>query len=204
MDNKSLMRTSPTLLDCLRRDPTNQAAWEEFLKRYGPRIYAWCRRWNLQPADAEEVTQNVLLKLVAKMGSFTYDPSRSFRSWLKTLAHNAWVDYLQSVQNRGVGGNDSHAVQRLESIAARDDLVQRLEAEFDQELLDEAMRRVRGRVEPQTWEAFRLTSMEGLSGAQAAERIPMKEAMVFIARGRVLKLLREEVQKLEQQMNDAN
>lgn len=204
MDNKSLMRTSPTLLDCLRRNPTNQAAWEEFLKRYGPRIYAWCRRWNLQPADAEEVTQNVLLKLVAKMGSFTYDPSRSFRSWLKTLAHNAWVDYLQSVQNRGVGGNDSHAVQRLESIAARDDLVQRLEAEFDQELLDEAMTRVRGRVEPQTWEAFRLTSMEGLSGAQAAERIPMKEAMVFIARGRVLKLLREEVQKLEQQMNDAS
>jgi RNA polymerase sigma-70 factor (ECF subfamily) len=204
MDNKSLMRTSPTLLDCLRRDPTNQAAWEEFLKRYGPRIYAWCRRWNLQPADAEEVTQNVLLKLVAKMGSFTYDPSRSFRSWLKTLAHNAWVDYLQSVKNRGVGGNDSQAIQRLESIAARDDLVQRLEAEFDQELLDEAMTRVRGRVEPQTWEAFRLTSMEGLSGAQAAERIPMKEAMVFIARGRVLKLLREEVQKLEQQMNNGS
>src|SRR5262249_40925323 len=140
----------------------------------------------------------------AKMGSFTYDPSRSFRSWLKTLAHNAWVDYLQSVKNRGVGGNDSQAVQRLESIAARDDLVQRLEAEFDQELLDEAMTRVRARVEPQTWEAFRLTSMEGLSGAQAAERIPMKEAMVFIARGRVLKLLREEVQKLEQQMNDGS
>jgi RNA polymerase sigma-70 factor (ECF subfamily) len=204
MDNQSLMRTSPTLLDCLRRDPTNQAAWGEFLKRYGPRIYAWCRRWNLQPADAEEVTQNVLLKLVAKMGSFTYDPSRSFRSWLKTLAHNAWVDYLQGVKNRGVGGNDSQAVQRLESIAARDDLVQRLESEFDQELLDEAMTRVRGRVEPQTWEAFRLTSMEGLSGAQAAERIPMKEAMVFIARGRVLKLLREEVQKLEQQMNDGS
>jgi RNA polymerase sigma factor (sigma-70 family) len=157
----------------------------------------WCRRWNLQAADAEEVTQNVLVKLVSKLGNFTYDPSRSFRSWLKTLAHNAWVDYLQSLKSRGTGGNDSLVVMRLESIEARDDLVQRLEAEYDQELLEKAMARVRERVEPQTWEAFRLTSMEGLSGAEAAERIPMKEAMVFIARGRVLKLLRQEVQKLE-------
>jgi RNA polymerase sigma-70 factor (ECF subfamily) len=203
MDNNSFARTNPTLLDRLRRDPSNQAAWAEFLKRYGPRIYGWCRRWNLQAADAEEVTQNVLLKLVAKLGSFTYDPSRSFRSWLKTLAHNAWIDYLQSIKTRGMGGNDSQVVVRLESIEARDDLVQRLEAEFDQEVLEEAMARVRERVEPQTWEAFRLTSMEGLSGAEAAVRIPMKEAMVFIARGRVLKLLRQEVQNLEGKGNEA-
>jgi RNA polymerase sigma-70 factor (ECF subfamily) len=76
--------------------------------------------------------------------------------------------------------------------------VQRLQTEFDQELLEEAMTRVRQRVEPQTWEAFRLMSMEGLSGAEAARRIPMKEPMVFVARGRVLKLLRQEVQKLEE------
>jgi RNA polymerase sigma-70 factor (ECF subfamily) len=58
------------------------------------------------------------------------------------------------------------------------------------------MNRVRRRVEPQTWEAFRLTSMEGLSGGEAARRISMKEAMVYVARGRVLKLLREEVRNL--------
>jgi RNA polymerase sigma-70 factor (ECF subfamily) len=197
MDHPSYARTNPTLLDRLRRDPANQAAWSEFLQRYAPRIYAWCRRWDLQPADAEEVTQNVLLKLVGKLATFSYDPSRSFRGWLKTLTHHAWVDYLDSVKGRAAGGNGSQAMAVLQSIEARDDLVKRLEEEFDHELLAEAMARVRERVEPQTWEAFRLTSLEGLSGAEAAARIPMKEAMVFIARGRVLKMLRQEIRALE-------
>jgi RNA polymerase sigma-70 factor (ECF subfamily) len=198
MDSPSIARTSPTLLARLQREPGNQAAWGEFLRRYTPRIYAWCRRWNLQPADAEEVTQNVLVKLVTRLTTFAYDPSRSFRAWLKTLTHHAWVDYLDTLKGRAAGGDDSQVLQRLESIEARDDLVQRLEAEFDLEVMEEAMTRVQSRVEPQTWEAFRLLSVEGLSGREAAERIPMKEAMVFVARGRVLKLLREEIQKLSE------
>jgi RNA polymerase sigma-70 factor (ECF subfamily) len=190
-------RTSPTLLGRLRQDPSDQAAWGQFVTRYTPHIYGWCRRWNLQPADAEEVTQNVLLKLVEKLGGFSYDPSRSFRAWLKTLTHHAWIDYVEGLKARARGGDDSQVIAVLEQIEARDDLVRRLEAEFDQELLEAAMARVRGRVEPQTWEAFRLTSIEGLSGGEAARRIPMKEPMVYVARGRVLKLLRQEVKKLD-------
>jgi RNA polymerase sigma factor (sigma-70 family) len=196
MEPHSVSRTSLTLLNRLRQDPGDQTAWKEFLTRYAPRIYHWCRRWNLQPADAEEVSQNVLMKLVAKLSTFAYDPSRSFRAWLKTLTHNAWVDYLDSLKTQGAGGDGSQVLHRLESIEARDDLVKRLEDEFDHEIMAEAMARVQERVEPRTWEAFRLMSLEGLSGSEAAARIPMKEAMVFIARGRVLKLLRDEVQKL--------
>jgi RNA polymerase sigma-70 factor (ECF subfamily) len=188
--------TSPTLLARLCRDPADQLAWRQFVTQYTPHIYRWCRRWNLQPADAEEVTQNVLLKLVEKLSGFRYDPARSFRAWLKTLTHHAWVDYLEGLRARGLGAADSAVVALLERVEAREDLVRRLEAEYDQELLEEAMNRVRRRVEPQTWEAFRLTSVEGLSGSEAARRIPMKEAMVFVARGRVLKLLREEVRSL--------
>jgi RNA polymerase sigma-70 factor (ECF subfamily) len=196
MESSSSGGTSPTLLGQLRLNPSDQAAWGRFVRRYAPLIQGWCRRWNLQAADAEEVTQNVLVKLVEKLGSFHYDPSRSFRAWLKTLTHNAWVDYLEGVKSRARGGDDSQIVGLLENLKARDDLVARLQAEFDHELLEEAMTRVRGRVEPQTWEAFRLMSVEGLSAAEAAGRIPMKEAMVYVARGRVLRLLREEVRAL--------
>lgn len=196
MESRSSTGTSPTLLGQLRLNPSDQAAWGQFVRRYAPLIHGWCRRWNLQPADAEEVTQNVLVKLVEKLGSFHYDSSRSFRAWLKTLTHHAWVDYLDGVKSRGRGGDDSQVIGLLENLTARDDLVARLQAEFDHELLEEAMARVRGRVEPQTWEAFRLMSVEGLSAAEAASRIPMKEGMVYVARGRVLRLLREEVRAL--------
>jgi RNA polymerase sigma-70 factor (ECF subfamily) len=74
--------------------------------------------------------------------------------------------------------------------------LQRLEEEFDRELLEEAMARVRLRVAPQTWEAFRLTALEGRPGAEAADLIPMQVAQVFVAKRRVQKLLQEEVARL--------
>jgi len=189
--------TRITLLGRLRRDPTNQAAWREFVEHYGRKIYGWCRKWNLQEADAQDVTQIVLLKLAQKLCEFTYDPSRSFRAWLKTLTHHAWSDFLESRQRPGLGSGDSQVGDMLRSVEAREDLVKHLEAEFDRELLEEAMQRVRLRVAPQTWQAFTLTALEGLSGAEAAQRIPMQVAQVFVAKRRVQKMLQEEVAKLE-------
>lgn len=189
--------TRVTLLGRLRLDPTNQTIWTEFVEHYGPKIFNWCRKWGLQEADAQDVTQNVLLKLADKIRTFQYDPARSFRAWLKTLTHHAWSDYLESQQRPGRGSGDSRIVNMLHSVEARADLVQHLESEFDRELLEEAMARVRLRVAPQTWEAFRLTALEGLSGAEVSQRIAMQVAQVFVAKRRVLKMLSAEVAKLE-------
>jgi RNA polymerase sigma-70 factor (ECF subfamily) len=189
--------TRVSLLGRLRRDPTNQAVWAEFVEHYGGKIYRWCRRWNLQEADAQDVTQNVLLRLAEKMRDFQYDASRSFRAWLKTLTHHAWSDFIEARQRPGLGSGDSRVGTLLHSLEAREELLKQLEEEFDHELLQEAIGRVRLRVAPQTWEAFRLTALEGLSGAEAAERIPMQVAQVFVAKRRVQKMLREEIAKLE-------
>ena len=96
------------------------------------------------------------------------------------------------------GPRPSHVADILHSVEAREDLVRQLDEEFDRELLREAMLRVRLRVAPQTWQAFTLTALDGLSGAAAAERIPMQVAQVFVAKRRVQKMLREEVARLEQ------
>src|ERR1041384_3848949 len=88
-----LPTTRLTLLLQLRQAPSDQAGWEIFVERYGRHIYRWCRQWKLQDADAEDVTQDILLKLTQKLRAFTYDPSRGFRGWLKTVAYNAWRDF---------------------------------------------------------------------------------------------------------------
>src|ERR1700732_4129575 len=134
--------TRITLLGRLRLDPGNQAAWGGFVGQYRAQIYGWCRKWDLQEADAQDVTQNVLLKLAQKLREFAYDPARSFRAWLKTLTHHALSDFVESRQRPGLGSGDSRVQGVLGSIAARDDLVEHLKAEFDRELLDEAMVRV--------------------------------------------------------------
>ena len=185
--------TRITLLGRLRRDPTNQAAWAEFVEHYGAKIYGWCRRWNLQEADAQDVTQDVLLKLARAMKDFTYDPTRSFRAWLKTITQHAWSDAIADRYR----GSDSRIIQRLESLEARADLRRRFEESFDRELMEMAIARVQRRVTPPTWEAFRLTALEGLSGAEASQRLTSSVAAVFVSKHRVQKLLKEEIRKLE-------
>jgi RNA polymerase sigma-70 factor (ECF subfamily) len=190
--------TSIKLLQRLRQQPADQAAWTEFVRRYGPRLYRWCRRWKLQEADAEDVTQSVLVKLAAKMGTFHYDPAGSFRAYLKTLARYAWCDFIESRKQPGAGSGDSEVHNLLQTVEAGDDLVQRLEEQFDQELLAEAEARVQERVEPHTWEAFRLTAVEGLSGAEVGSRLGMKVATVFKAKSKVQQMLHDEVARLDQ------
>ena len=190
------LRTSITLLERLGREETDQQAWAEFVRRYGRQIYRWCRRWKLQEADAEDLTQNVLVRLHARLRTFRYDPAQSFRAYLKALTHYAWCDLVQGNRRPGAGSGDSAVLDRLHTVEARDDLVRRLDEEFDQELLAEAAERVRRRVEPHTWEAFRLTALEGLSGAAAAEQLGMKVVTVFKAKSKVQKMLQEEVARL--------
>ncbi|MFO0841549.1 MAG: sigma-70 family RNA polymerase sigma factor [Gemmataceae bacterium] len=197
MDPSPDGRTRASLLGRLRRSPTDEAAWAEFVGRYGPRIHAWCRHWHLQEADAQDVTQAVLARLAEKMRTFDYDPGRSFRGWLKTLTRHAWADLREAHQRHGVGSGDSQALEQLHALEAREDLVAQLDREFDQELLEEAMARVQLRVQPHTWEAFRLTAQEGLPGAEAAERLGVKVATVFVARSKVQAMLREELCRLE-------
>jgi RNA polymerase sigma factor (sigma-70 family) len=199
MSENETSTTSVSLLLRLGRQPSDQAAWEEFVDRYGEKIYAWCRAWRLQDADARDVTQAVLAKLAVRLRRFAYDPSQRFRGWLRTVAKNACRDCMAERRRtigavaRGVTGQDD----LIQTVEARDDLARRLEAEFDRELLDEAERRVRRRAEPQTWEAYRLTAIEGLSGAEAAARMGIKVTAVFVSRSHVMKRLRTEVKALE-------
>jgi RNA polymerase sigma-70 factor (ECF subfamily) len=197
VDRHFTTSTSASLLAQLRQEVASEAAWGELVRRYGPLIRSWCWQWRLQEADAEDVTQDVLAKLADRMRTFTYDPSRSFRSYLKTLARYAWCDFLQAHKRPGAGSGDSEVMRALESAEAGEDLVQRLNEQFDQELLAEAQARVQKRVAPHTWEAFLLTAVEGLSGAEAAGRLGIKVATVFQARSKVQKMLQEEVARLE-------
>jgi RNA polymerase sigma-70 factor (ECF subfamily) len=189
-------RTNPSLLG--RAKANEPCAWAELVQRYVPVIYQWCRAWHLQEADAQDLTQEVLLKLSRRMHTFQYDPAKSFRAYLKTLARYAWCDLLAEREKPGAGGGGSVDLQQIESEAARDDLARRLEEGYEQELLHEAMNTVQARVEPRTWEAFRLTALDGLSGAEAASRLGMSVAGVFKARSRVQQLLRGAVADAEE------
>jgi RNA polymerase sigma-70 factor (ECF subfamily) len=197
MAYNALPSTRVTLLTRLRQVPLNQAGWDEFVEHYGRHIYRWCRQWKLQDADAEDLTQDILTKLTQKLRAFSYDPSGSFRGWLKTVAHRAWRDFNNSRRHTPRAAGDGQVQELMLTVEAREHLVEKLEQAFDLELLETAKVRVRLRVAPHTWEAFRLVALEGLPVAEVATRVQLQVAMVYVARSKVQKMLKEEIGKIE-------
>jgi RNA polymerase sigma factor (sigma-70 family) len=191
MPIKPGLETSLTLIERVRKVPADGEAWDEFARRYQPMIRAWCVKWGLQHCDADDVAQDVIVKLMTAMRDFHYDPSRSFHGWLKTVTHHALTDFLgDRVKEPGQPAPDLAIADLVE---ARDDLERELENLFDRDLFQMAMRRIQKRVKPATWDAFRLMALEGLSGQQAGKRLHMPVAHVFVAENRVQKLLQEEI-----------
>src|SRR5215472_13453057 len=115
--------TRVTLLARLQQDQTDQGAWDSFVEQYGRHIYRWCRQWKLQDADAEDVTQDILVRLAQKLRGFAYDPSRSFRGWLKTLAHHAWRDFVDGSRHVQAAAGDRQVLELIHTLEARQDLI---------------------------------------------------------------------------------
>ena len=110
------------------------------------------------------MTQSVLLRLARALETFTYDPSKTFRGWLRLITTHALSDFFTDRKRRPGTGVGDHVLEELEPLQARDDLMDRLDQEFTLALVSQACAVVRARVEPHTWEAFVATAYDGLSG----------------------------------------
>jgi RNA polymerase sigma-70 factor (ECF subfamily) len=72
-----------------------------------------------------------------------------------------------------------------------------MEEEYDLELLEQASRIVRERVEPQTWKAYELTACERHTPSVVAGTLGMKVGTVYQAKSSILHQLRDEIARLE-------
>ncbi len=194
--------TSVTLLTRLT-DGNDDAVWCDFVERYAPAIFSWCRRYSLQEEDASDVTQNVLIKVLRAMRANRYDPSKGrFRAWLKTVTGNAIRDLMRTWDDPVRGSGDTEVVCRLATIRdpkAVEDLSEELEAQHQLELLRQGEREVRRRVRPHTWQAYHLSAVERVPAPEVAGRLDMRVGEVYVAKSRVIKMLAREVSQLQEQ-----
>lgn len=191
-------QTSLSLLARLKGDSLHGRSWDEFVRRYQPRIVSWCRRWGLQDSDAQDVSQNVMLELAKQMSAFEYKPGGRFRAWLKTIARRAWYDYTMKRKRAEFQAPESDLWRKLDNAAAETDLLQALEEECNRELLALAMKSIEARVKPDTWQAFKLTELDGQPADAVAQTLEMPRANVYVARGRIQKMIVAEVRRLDE------
>lgn len=183
---------SPSTLLQLRSNPSDHEAWRAFVGTYGRVIRQWCRRWGLQPADAEDVSQEVLIAVARQLPTLSDDPTRNFAGFLRLITYRSRCRFLS--RRRVEPG-----LLRGEEAADRSslDFLERLALDAEREILGRAIDRVRRRVSPRTWEAFRQTAFEDRAGIEVAERLQVRVATVFVGVSRVRKLLREEIRRID-------
>ncbi len=178
------------------RDPADAEAWGEFLDIYRPMIYRLARLRGWQDADAQDVSQAVLVKIASKIESFDPGGKAKFRTWLSRVCQNTITDEFR----RRRGEVTSSSNERLSGIAATQSQVD--EDEFSKEqrraVFRWAAKRVATEFEPATWEAFRLTAIEGKPPKEVAEQLGVSMGAVYTARSRVMRRLRQKVQEYDE------
>ncbi|HEX3147384.1 MAG TPA: sigma-70 family RNA polymerase sigma factor [Gemmataceae bacterium] len=183
------METSASLLDRLHATPT-EADWRRLHDLYRPLLEGWCLRAGLSRADADDLTQDVLVAVVRQVGMLDRPGAGSFRGWLRTVLSRRIIDHLRRQAVRPVAASGMN----LEDLAGPDsDLSRRWDREHDVHVARQAMRVVEVDFAPPTWRAFRRQVIDGAPAAEVAAEVGITLNAAILAKSRVLKRLRQEV-----------
>jgi RNA polymerase sigma factor (sigma-70 family) len=183
--------TRATLLERLR-DGADALAWDEFFAYYWPTIYGFARHRGCSEHTAEEIVQDVMLKVFQQRDVYQYDPSRGrFRDWLGTVVRNNVAEHRRRPANRVQGKGGDSNVGRLDFADDRQDADAAWEAAFENSLLLTLLNAVRREMGARTYLAFELVGVEELSGSEAARMTGLSRNAVYKAHKRVLDRLVE-------------
>lgn len=182
--------TSPSLLDAVRGAP-GSPEWGRFVRLYRPLLEGWAVRNGFQPADADELAQEVLSTLLTALPQYERRPGHTFRSWLFGVARNAARNFRRRVANHTLPAADG-----LSGVAADTQLADMEEREYLRELSHRALEVVRGDFSEQTMAAFAGTQVNGRPAAEVAAELGMTPGAVYLAVNRVKTRLRAELDGL--------
>jgi RNA polymerase sigma-70 factor (ECF subfamily) len=190
------MSTDPELLRRIAALWDNPA-WVEFFDQYAGFVRERCSVYGLDADSVDDLCQRVWLELARRMPGYQYDPSGSFRGWLRKLCHHRAIDLIREQPDvifEAIDGFDVIDV-RL-AVVTTADTGDSDEVGPDRLLMlrgaRAAQEKVRSKVKPARWEAFWRVVIENQSFSAAAAEMGLKYATVYAAVNHVAELLREE------------
>lgn len=182
----------------------NDASWKEFFDTYWRLIYSVARQAGLNNEDAHEVVQDTVLSVAKGIGKFKYDPTVcSFKGWLLTLTRRRISDQFRKRQRAvQIGAEDivdDRATPFIERIPdpRGADLNAVWDQEWERNLLEAALERVKRKANPQAFEVFHLHLVRGQPASAVARTLGVNIAQVYLAKHRVSALLKKELRYLQ-------
>jgi RNA polymerase sigma-70 factor (ECF subfamily) len=156
---------------CLSGD---DAAWEELVRQHTRRVYGLCYRFTGSDAEAQDLTQDVFLRIFRSLRSFR-STEGSFVTWLARLTRNLLIDhYRRSRQERVTDSIEEQLPMLEENVAASarpDGLVAGREAS---EILQAALQKL----SPELRETVILRDLQELEYREIAQVLQVPEGTV--------------------------
>jgi RNA polymerase sigma-70 factor (ECF subfamily) len=183
------------LLERLRRN--EDQAWRRAMQLYEPLVGYWCRRAGLGKADAEDVTQEVFAAAAAGIADFHRDqPGDTFRGWLRGITRRQVLCLFRRSRRLHQAEGGSDAWNQLQEVADPLSTPDDEEHSAVTQVYLRALEQVRAQFQPQTWQAFWRTAVEGVSPAEVVGELGMSLAAIRQAKSRVLRRLKQEMGEL--------
>jgi len=208
--------TRHSLLNRLK-DWGDQASWQDFFDTYWRLIYNVAVKAGLSDTEAQEVVQETVIVVAKNISEFKADPARgSFSAWLMHTTRWRIADQFRKrvrqasfLTEAGKAGetpalrsNDTGMTDAIDRVP--DPAGVQLEAvwteEWEKNLVTAALEQVKLQVSPKQYQIFDLHVLQNLPVRDTARTMQVSVASVYMAKHRISRLLKKEVQKLKKKM----
>lgn len=180
----------------------DNVAWSRFVSLFRPLILLWCGRNNLQPNDSADIAQEVFAAVAGRVNQFhRNEPGSSFRAWLRRITTNKINDHFRKTKNstRAIGGEHGNAIIENHAEAEAN---QAMLAEEKRLLYHQAVEIIRSEFNETHWKSFWRVVVDQQKADDVAEELKISSNVVYLAKSRILKRVREEFSQLLDDMDE--
>lgn len=164
-------------------------AWRRLQQTYRPLICWWCGRSGIPAQDIDDVAQDVFAALANSLKTFDH---RNFRGFLWTITRHKILDYWRGRNEIPAACGGSTMQQVLANVEAESSRRVGAADQATKILFDAVVRMVRAEFSDQDWNAFWEVAVESRPAAEVAAALGMTRNMVYLARTRITRRIREE------------
>jgi len=180
--------------------------WKEFFDTYWKLLYGFARKASFTDGEAQDLVQETIAAVAKSIPGFHYDPKvGTFKSWLFTILHRRIIDRQRKRQREvvivdDIAGKDSttRPIDRVPDPSGPD-LNRIWENEWHQHLFENALGRVKQKVEARQFQIFDCYVLQEWPVTDVAKRLRVSEQQVYTAKHRIGALLKEEVARLQKE-----
>jgi len=155
---------------CLRGD---DAAWETVVNQYAKRIYNLTYRYTSRRDEAEDLTQEIFIRVYQNLKSFRSD-SGSFQSWIMKVGRNLIIDHYRRTRRY----QQAAGTEEMEIMNLKDDKAPNPQRVAEQSEASRFVSEGLQALSPELKEAIILRDLEGMAYLEIAELLGIPEGTV--------------------------